>query len=1541
MKKLKGFSLFLVTVFLVNILSLCTVIPVSAATESAAYVIADFEDGTINNTDSNSYSLVDGPGVAQKALKVANGTTLPAFDFGLRSQTTYSDAVWKYNASMWIRADEAVTSDAVDLVFTLKNTESAGFSGYVPETLTETISIPSAGLVTGEWVKVSKTFTYDGTTVGEYKKYSWSTTTTKDYVTAPTGTVQVKVGGGIAYTIDDLVIMPDKYTPHQTKTQNPILTTKIDGMASVTASSTPWAVANATSSEFTTTYQGTTVNAFGENNTIGKALKLTNTDYYTELVYKASNFKFGTEYTVEFMAKAENADAVNMRPRVILTYYKNGDENLGEWSQFPAYSSSPDIAGTDEGTLADGWKKFKVNVWINKVTQVETKTNVCFRLYGDNEKTAQWSIANVDMYPTKSVFTNLSAVNHFKGSRMSDGAVQADLSTSLMTGQYKAFEGRLELPLGDDYVIYKRYRNAENKDSFIYSGAEIENARLVTNICDKDNYFSDSIITPIEIKATGLTAVAEIDQTVWAADMPKLTATVRYNDASGTETLMAMCAMYDKNGKMLSHDVKDLEISEGEGEVKLSMDTVSGASNATVYLWEEGTLSPRLDKGAQITKTETGNFIYVDAVKGNSNTTYGYANPVKTVNQAVSAASSVSGNGKDTYIILMPGRQPVTSEVAITDAMTDESCSLTFVSYDKNDKGIISGANDISGKFSHYENGIWRAAVVRGMQTRQLYVNGVMTTKARTRDLNTTDIINTSVRNPSNVHQLQTLGVLQTSSPEFTVLKNAKRPADLEFVFFSYWTMNRCQVSSITDNGDGSISFNMDSLGWHSLNTQYNAYARTPSYIENAYEFIDEPGEWYLDSTAGYVYYMPRANENMEKASVMLPMLDNDRQYLVSVKGTESESVQNLKFENVAFSHTTWNRPNTAVGHVAAQDNLLSDYYKDASSDRYPQERLRSIESAIEIQNAENISFEGCEFSKLGGNGIRIFWNVQNCDIRGCEFFDIASSALQIADYNTEDETKHGKLQYEANINGITVSDNYIHHTGREFWSAAAISVAYARDVLVEHNEICYTPYSGMHIGIGWEAPASYEPYDLTIDVKNNYLHDIFCYGKIYDGAPIYTNGLTGGTAENPNEISGNYITDVGPGAASIYNDEGSTYYYVHDNVMDTRNTWSEYEEVLDVVRGTALTQNINITANVRSHGLTWKNNYVATRGAKVQEKAYLDPTNDIDNCIQIGASGDWCDEAKEIIATAGIRDEYKDNSRSGLRKLSLIDSIELEIGETITLTPAMLTTKSDAYKNNSLRITAISSDDTIVSVDGDRITGEDSGIATITYEVVENGVLYTAELEVSVAMEEDYIEDLSAYRMSFENGGSLRLMKPNVGYFNVQEASATTNGSETFQIVANPKGSGKVVKLDLVGSLTGDGSSIALSVNTASNSTGEARATLKPGETITYTFKYYWAQAMSADNNPAFCVYNATGKVFAGGTSFKTEANKWHKAVLTYTNDTDADILLGNAQIRFCAPNNPAKTWTVAGHSGYVKGGTSDFGARTVYIDSVTATIK
>jgi hypothetical protein len=40
-------------------------------------------------------------------------------------------------------------------------------------------------------------------------------------------------------------------------------------------------------------------------------------------------------------------------------------------------------------------------------------------------------------------------------------------------------------------------------------------------------------------------------------------------------------------------------------------------------------------------------------------------------------------------------------------------------------------------------------------------------------------------------------------------------------------------------------------------------------YMENAMEFLDSPGEWYLDTNTGTLYYMPRVGEDISSASIV------------------------------------------------------------------------------------------------------------------------------------------------------------------------------------------------------------------------------------------------------------------------------------------------------------------------------------------------------------------------------------------------------------------------------------------------------------------------------------------------------------------------------------------------------------------------------------------------------------------------------------------------------------------------------------------------
>ena len=40
--------------------------------------------------------------------------------------------------------------------------------------------------------------------------------------------------------------------------------------------------------------------------------------------------------------------------------------------------------------------------------------------------------------------------------------------------------------------------------------------------------------------------------------------------------------------------------------------------------------------------------------------------------------------------------------------------------------------------------------------------------------------------------------------------------------------------------------------------------------IENAYEYIDYPGEWYLDSVSNQLYYYPLSGENINDLDIFL-----------------------------------------------------------------------------------------------------------------------------------------------------------------------------------------------------------------------------------------------------------------------------------------------------------------------------------------------------------------------------------------------------------------------------------------------------------------------------------------------------------------------------------------------------------------------------------------------------------------------------------------------------------------------------------------------
>ena len=86
-------------------------------------------------------------------------------------------------------------------------------------------------------------------------------------------------------------------------------------------------------------------------------------------------------------------------------------------------------------------------------------------------------------------------------------------------------------------------------------------------------------------------------------------------------------------------------------------------------------------------------------------------------------------------------------------------------------------------------------------------------------------------------------------------------------------------------------------------------------FLLNSKRFLDQAGEWYLDTTAGRLYYKPLSGQNMANAKVELPRLET----LVEVGGTYDQPVRGLEFSGLTFTGTSWLDPASANGYANQQ----------------------------------------------------------------------------------------------------------------------------------------------------------------------------------------------------------------------------------------------------------------------------------------------------------------------------------------------------------------------------------------------------------------------------------------------------------------------------------------------------------------------------------------------------------------------------------------------------------------------------------------------
>src|SRR6266545_2507265 len=373
-----------------------------------------------------------------------------------------------------------------------------------------------------------------------------------------------------------------------------------------------------------------------------------------------------------------------------------------------------------------------------------------------------------------------------------------------------------------------------------------------------------------------------------------------------------------------------------------------------------------------------------------------------------------------------------------------------------------------------------------------------------------------------------------------------RNPSDIELVYtggnalWSYsvhgvgpWTEPRCPVGSISGTAITMAQPCWDNSTKRANNHVGGSNVGTPQYVENAFELLDQPGEWYLDRTARRIFYIPRPGEDLGTAEVEAPVLET----LLSGSGTTSSPLHDVTFAGIQFSYATWLLPSTGEGFSEIQAN-----YTLTGTGAYATQGLcqlvtggtcpfgawSKIHNNVWFTNARGIQLLDDVFAHLGGAGPSLGNAAQSSTVKGCIFTDISGNGLRIGDVTNVNPTS------EQATTGNTVMDNHFDTLPMEYHGGVGIFVGYAQNTVISHNQIDHTSYSAISLGWGgWlqkiQQPAQPNPARNN-QVTNNLIFDHM--QSLSDGGGIYTNGVVGtsladgekrfgtGVPDAPNEVA-------------------------------------------------------------------------------------------------------------------------------------------------------------------------------------------------------------------------------------------------------------------------------------------------------------------------------------------------------------------------------------------------------------------------------------
>ncbi len=421
--------------------------------------------------------------------------------------------------------------------------------------------------------------------------------------------------------------------------------------------------------------------------------------------------------------------------------------------------------------------------------------------------------------------------------------------------------------------------------------------------------------------------------------------------------------------------------------------------------------------------------------------------PVLTIEKANEMVASLSGK-KEVRVIFKDGIYYLPGTIVFKPEHSGSEKHPVIYRAANEGKAIISGGDKLILEWEPYKKGIYKALVSKDVFIDQLYVNGKRQRMARFPNavegknvFDTWDLEPTRKPDPDN-DPLDEKRVAAWSNPE---------GAYVHAMHKNLWGDMHWLVKG--KNADGSL--NLEG-GWQ--NNRPSPMHPRYRMVENVFEELDAPGEWFYDKDKKTLYYYPQPGVDMASANVEIVRL----KHLIEFRGTKEQPVSHIRLEGLVFRHA-------ARTFMENKEPLLrSDWtiYRGG---------------AVLFEGAEDCTVSNCEFDQLGGNSIFVNNYNRRITIKSCYIHHSGANGIAFVgdpEMVRSPLFRYGKQDYDSidrtpgprgdnYPSDCRVEDCLITMTGRDEKQTSGVQISMSHNITVSHTSIYDVPRAGINISEG------------------------------------------------------------------------------------------------------------------------------------------------------------------------------------------------------------------------------------------------------------------------------------------------------------------------------------------------------------------------------------------------------------------------------------------------------------------------------------------